>query len=319
MTYEVEALAATLKSVRQKKGLSQRELSSRTGVPQSHISKIETAGVDLRISSLASIANALDLEIALVPLKAVPAVNAISRGVGAIPSITPDVANQIVNIARNLDLAKASNIDTKVMLSAEHQFNELRYFQKFIRDASALRRINATLTTVAKPEASALRRVNETLTTIAKPEASALGRVNETLTTIAKPDASALRRVNETLTTIAKSEANALRRVNETLTTVAKPEASALRRVNETLTTVAKSEANALRRVNETLTTAAKLEANALRRVNDKLTTVAKSEVGAIREATRMMSSLRNALSLDATKPIEPPRGAYEIDGGDDA
>ena len=39
---------------REGSGLSQRDLSARIGVPQSHLSKIESCGTDLRLSSLAS-------------------------------------------------------------------------------------------------------------------------------------------------------------------------------------------------------------------------------------------------------------------------
>ena len=85
MGYEAENLAAALKAARINKGLSQRALSALAGVPQSHISKIETSGVNLTISSLAAIAHALDLEIALIPRKAVPAVKSITRGFDEAP------------------------------------------------------------------------------------------------------------------------------------------------------------------------------------------------------------------------------------------
>lgn len=39
-------------------GLSQRDLSARITVPQSHISKIESGGADLRLSSLVELARA---------------------------------------------------------------------------------------------------------------------------------------------------------------------------------------------------------------------------------------------------------------------
>ncbi len=79
MAYESEQIAALLKEARETKGLSQRELAKRSGVPQSHISKIEANGVDLRVSSLAALAHALDLAITLIPRKAAPAVHAIVR------------------------------------------------------------------------------------------------------------------------------------------------------------------------------------------------------------------------------------------------
>ena len=52
MNYAIEHIARTIKAARETKGLSQRALSEKAGVPQSHISKIESGAVDLRVSSL---------------------------------------------------------------------------------------------------------------------------------------------------------------------------------------------------------------------------------------------------------------------------
>lgn len=59
--------------------MSQAALAKLAGVPQSHISKIENTGVDLRISSLTELARALDLELMLVPRKVVPAARSLIR------------------------------------------------------------------------------------------------------------------------------------------------------------------------------------------------------------------------------------------------
>lgn len=72
-------LCVQQREARVAKNLSQRDLSKLAGVPQSHISKIESNQVDLRLSSLIALANALDLEVALVPRQAMPAVRSISR------------------------------------------------------------------------------------------------------------------------------------------------------------------------------------------------------------------------------------------------
>lgn len=79
MTYASEDIIDALKSARETKGLSQRALSTRTGVPQSHISKIENGSADIRLSSLIELARALELELRLVPRKAVPAVDSVVR------------------------------------------------------------------------------------------------------------------------------------------------------------------------------------------------------------------------------------------------
>lgn len=75
----VAEISYSLKQAREAKGLSQRALADLSGVPQSHISKIESGGVDLRLSSLVELARALDLELALVPRKGLSAVKSIIR------------------------------------------------------------------------------------------------------------------------------------------------------------------------------------------------------------------------------------------------
>ena len=79
MSYATEHIAESLKAARERKGLSQRALSAKAGVPQSHFSKIENGAVDLRLSSLVELARALDLELTLVPRKKLPAVRVIIR------------------------------------------------------------------------------------------------------------------------------------------------------------------------------------------------------------------------------------------------
>lgn len=83
MNHSLKTFADHLRDARIAKNLSQRDLSKLTGVPQSHISKIEGNQVDLRLSSFIALANALDLELALVPRKAMPAVRSISRQAGS--------------------------------------------------------------------------------------------------------------------------------------------------------------------------------------------------------------------------------------------
>ena len=74
MVYVVQYLAKALKGAREGKKLSQRGLSSITGMPQAQISKIENAAVDMKASTLIELARTLDLEVMLVPRKHLPAV-----------------------------------------------------------------------------------------------------------------------------------------------------------------------------------------------------------------------------------------------------
>lgn len=83
MTVRNEEIAAGLKAARFAKGLTQKELGCRVGMPQSHISKIESGGVDLQLSSLTELSRALDLEGTLVPRAAVLALKTVLRTVGS--------------------------------------------------------------------------------------------------------------------------------------------------------------------------------------------------------------------------------------------
>ena len=88
--YLNDQILKSLREARQRKGFSQRELSAKSGVPQSHISKIENGSVDLRISSLVALARVLGQELALVPKKSVPAVMSIVRSsTGTKEDMTP--------------------------------------------------------------------------------------------------------------------------------------------------------------------------------------------------------------------------------------
>jgi transcriptional regulator with XRE-family HTH domain len=79
MYYSNEPIVRSLRDARLQKGLSQRELSAKAGVPQGHISKIESGLVDLKLSSLIALARILELEVMTVPRNLVPAVQAIMR------------------------------------------------------------------------------------------------------------------------------------------------------------------------------------------------------------------------------------------------
>jgi transcriptional regulator with XRE-family HTH domain len=79
MIPQLEPIADILKAARKRQALSQRALAAKAGVPQSHISKIENAAVDLQTTSLIAIARALDLEVALVPRELTSAVQALQR------------------------------------------------------------------------------------------------------------------------------------------------------------------------------------------------------------------------------------------------
>lgn len=79
MSYKNEHLLAQLREVREASRTSQRALSERTGLTQSHISQIESRKLEPGLSSFIELARALDLEPILVPKKLLPAVLGIIR------------------------------------------------------------------------------------------------------------------------------------------------------------------------------------------------------------------------------------------------
>ncbi len=85
MNYTTEHIARALRSAREARGFSQRELGAKTGVAQGYISRIENGAVDLRVSSLVALARALGLELTLVPRAVLPAVESITRARAAAP------------------------------------------------------------------------------------------------------------------------------------------------------------------------------------------------------------------------------------------
>lgn len=84
MTYLLEDIGNKLKAARLRKGLSQRDLSAKAGLPQAQISKIENGATDLRLSSLIALSRALDLELEMIPRRTLPAVEALVRDVESV-------------------------------------------------------------------------------------------------------------------------------------------------------------------------------------------------------------------------------------------
>lgn len=101
MSYETEDILQTLRNARTGNSLSQRALSARIGVPQSHISKIESGATDLRLSSLVELARALNYELVLVPRKLLPAVEAIVDNASSKPSIEAKYRSTVLNRAQS--------------------------------------------------------------------------------------------------------------------------------------------------------------------------------------------------------------------------
>ncbi len=128
MIYATQDIIDTLKGARAAKGLSQRALSKRTGIPQSHISKIESGGTDIRLSSLTELARALDLDLKLVPRKAVPVVDSLVRSTVPTVSATPAIRelNRTLEAIRNLSAVYPDLSELKQLRDGCHALKTLR-------------------------------------------------------------------------------------------------------------------------------------------------------------------------------------------------
>lgn len=152
MSYGTEQLAARLKAAREAKGLSQRELSALAGVPQSHISKIENDAVDLRVSSLSSIAHALDLELMLVPRKSLPAVQSIVRSVVSAPVINAATQRELDRIRETVD-ALASHAPSANIANLQRRIREITQIQSQI-DLGILQKVRRTLDSIESSDSN---------------------------------------------------------------------------------------------------------------------------------------------------------------------
>lgn len=72
-------LRRTLKEAREKRGWSQRDLGSRLGLPQMHISGIESGKIVPRYDTLLELVRMLDRDLIMVPRALVPVVQSLVR------------------------------------------------------------------------------------------------------------------------------------------------------------------------------------------------------------------------------------------------
>lgn len=151
MNYITEEIASNLKAARESRGLSQRALSEKSGVPQGHISKIENGAVDLRVSSLVALARSLDLELALVPRKSVPAVKSIvrsgKRAIDKSNSTTRMAHKELSSIKAMIETLSKNDFPVGGLEKLQRQMRELGHFQFAQNDLDAIKKINESMKT----------------------------------------------------------------------------------------------------------------------------------------------------------------------------
>ncbi len=131
------------------KGLSQRKISVRSGVQQSHISKIESNAVNLRLSSLASLAHALDLELTMIPRKSLPAVRSIVCSTSNYkPQSNNDALRELARAQRVLDALPKVLHECSAMQTLQRQFQEMNNFRNIMLETDAIKNMRSALEAV---------------------------------------------------------------------------------------------------------------------------------------------------------------------------
>ena len=154
MIYATEHIASALRAARESKGLSQRELSAKSGVPQGHISKIENGAVDLRVSSLVALARVLDLELLLVHRKAVSAVNSIVRS--STQNTPPDgkttrqIRKELARLQNAISQLPDELLSKGQLEQFQRQARELHHFRLSRSDIEAIRETSKTVQAFVK-------------------------------------------------------------------------------------------------------------------------------------------------------------------------
>ena len=115
VSYQAEAFAQSLRQARLQKGWSQRDLSGKAGIPQAHISRIESGAVDVKVSTLVELARLLDLELVLAPRASLPAVEALIREAEASHDLRSarGLANSLQPVLRRLRIEHPKSSTTE--------------------------------------------------------------------------------------------------------------------------------------------------------------------------------------------------------------
>ncbi len=101
MNYAVAELLEQLRAARLARGLSQRQLGERIGLPQSNIARLESGNTDPSLSKIIELARALDLDLQLIPRKALPTIQGAMRANEL--AIDPhDATSRAIQSIRNL-------------------------------------------------------------------------------------------------------------------------------------------------------------------------------------------------------------------------
>jgi len=80
MSQNLIIMGKEIRRRREELQLSQRELSLKAGLPQSHLSRLEQGLVNAKYSTLLELARTLELELILIPRQLLPGIDALKQG-----------------------------------------------------------------------------------------------------------------------------------------------------------------------------------------------------------------------------------------------
>lgn len=146
MAYGAQEIAERLRAARAASGLSQRELSALAGIPQAQISRIEAGAVDLRLSSLVALVHALELELVLVPRKAVPAVRSLTReALGKNGPSAVGVEKEMQRITETLRHLQINLPELEGLAALQKSFTDLQRFRWPLLQPESLKQLRQSL------------------------------------------------------------------------------------------------------------------------------------------------------------------------------
>lgn len=157
MSYIGEEVINLLQEARSSAGLSQRALSEKAGISQSHISQIESGTLEPGLSKLIQIARALDLELVLVPRKMIPAIKnltAVSRPERESPTFALKELNRAARIIKKKQVEFG---DSALLDRMQSDLQFFRHVRLSPADLNMIRRDADRLKSLMADEASSSR------------------------------------------------------------------------------------------------------------------------------------------------------------------
>ncbi|HYP66829.1 MAG TPA: helix-turn-helix transcriptional regulator [Thiobacillaceae bacterium] len=170
MSHVFQDIAKALKAARESKGLSQRALSEASGVLQTRISKIENGAADFRVSTLMALARALDLELTLVPRKAVSAVQSVVRASEpvAIPQSSGEALKELQRIQQQFSSLTQIAKATQEYAQFQRHLRDLQHFKIPLTQIDKLKEASKALDVFRKhhEDIKAFRRAIENMQSV---------------------------------------------------------------------------------------------------------------------------------------------------------